>query len=185
MERRKEGAVETVFLEFGFNFLCLAKPSIFNLHSERYTVTPAGFTVHRASSAFFTSSVPVACPHLTPQLRRPCAGVSGSVGLASIPSSICFAAGALVCVCPSYLRTAFKLRGLAGAHSCQANASPSEVWEAKPPLNVFVHVMPTNDVLAPLNGFVVLIPVLVFDFKYTIKHLFGFALFVRVCVCLP
>ncbi|GMN51949.1 hypothetical protein TIFTF001_021098 [Ficus carica] len=123
--------IETVFLEFGFNFLCLTKPFIFNLHSERYTVTPAEFTVHRASSAFFTSSVPVACPHLTPQLRRPCAGVSGSVGLASIPSSICFAAGALVCVCPSSLRTAFKLRGLAGAHSRQANASPSEVWEAK------------------------------------------------------
>ncbi|GMN49476.1 hypothetical protein TIFTF001_036613 [Ficus carica] len=40
-------------------------------------------------------------------------------------------AGDLVCVCPSSPRTAFKQRGLAVAHYRQADASPSEVWEAK------------------------------------------------------
>ncbi|GMN65464.1 hypothetical protein TIFTF001_034555 [Ficus carica] len=160
---------------------------------------------------FFGFFVPVACPNLTPHLRRPCAGVSGSVVLASIPSSICFAAEALVCVFPSSLRTAFKLHCLAVAHSRQADASPSEVWEAKASLGsnnqlfqssetslpfrqflpdsdtlscvlVFgvqyrnpskisfskfsnVHLLAKIEVLAPLNGFVVLVPNLVFRFQ--------------------
>ena len=152
------------------NFLCLTKPFSFNLESERYTVTPDAFTVHPPVSAFFVFFVPVACPNLTPQLRRPCAGVSGSVGLASIPSSICFAAGALVCVCPSSLRTAFKLRGLAVAHSRQADASPSEVWEAKASLGSNNQLFQSSETSLPFRQFLpdsdTLSCVLVFGVQY-------------------
>ncbi|GMN54448.1 hypothetical protein TIFTF001_023586 [Ficus carica] len=123
-----------------------------------------------------------------PQLRRPCAGVSGFVGLASIPSSICFAAGALVCVCPSSLRTAFKLRGLAVAHSRQADASPSEVWEAKASLGPNNQLFQSSEKFFPFRQFLpdsdTLSCVLVFGFQFRNPSKISFSKFsniIRVC----
>ncbi|GMN60873.1 hypothetical protein TIFTF001_029963 [Ficus carica] len=57
---------------------------------------------------FFLARAWLLCLNLSPPLRRPCVGVSGSVGCAPIPSSICCVAGALVCGPPSSLLAEFK-----------------------------------------------------------------------------
>ena len=132
----------------------MVKTFIFNLVLNRYTVTPTGFTVHRASSALFSCvRAWLLRPNLTPQLRRTCAGVSGSVGFTPIPSSICPAAGALVCGRPSSLLAAFKLWGFALAHRRQADASPSEVWEAKASLGPDNQLFPSSEKVLPTRQF--------------------------------
>ena len=73
--------VETVFLELKLNFLCLTKPFSFNYPWERYIVTPAVFTVHRASSAF---SPPSCLPPARISRLNSGAHVLVSVGLSAL-----------------------------------------------------------------------------------------------------
>ncbi|GMN36945.1 hypothetical protein TIFTF001_006408 [Ficus carica] len=74
-------SVETVFLELKLNFLCLTKPFSFNYPWERYTVTPAVLTVHRASSAF---SPPSCLPPARISRLNSGAHVLVSVGLSAL-----------------------------------------------------------------------------------------------------
>ncbi|GMN43055.1 hypothetical protein TIFTF001_012265 [Ficus carica] len=145
------------------------------LEHQSKRATPTGFTVHRCSSLpFCLVRAWFLCPNLTPPLRRPCAGVSGSVGCAPIPSSICPAVGALVCGRPSSLLAAFKLLGIALAHSRQADASPSEVWEAKANLGPDNQLFPSSEKVLPTRQFL--------PYSDNLYCIHGRVLFVGVCV---
>ncbi|GMN30386.1 hypothetical protein TIFTF001_049618 [Ficus carica] len=117
-------------------------------------LNPTWFTVHRISPVLLSHPCLAPVPESRlPPLRRPCAAVSGSVGCAPIPSSICCVAGALVTGPPSSLPFDYIVDLLPSPIPRQADAAPSEVWETTANLWADYPLFPSSEINWPTRQF--------------------------------
>ncbi|GMN73245.1 hypothetical protein TIFTF001_053001 [Ficus carica] len=92
------------------------------------------------------------CPNLV-FLHSGAHVLSGSVGCAPIPSSICCVAGALVTGPPSSLPFAYIVDLLPSPTPRQADAAPSEVWEMTANLWADYPLFPSSEINWPTRQF--------------------------------
>ncbi|GMN47702.1 hypothetical protein TIFTF001_016896 [Ficus carica] len=104
----------------------------------------------------FILSHPCLAPMLEyrlPQLRRPCAAVSGSVGCSPIPSNIYYVAVAPFTGPSSSFPFAHIVDVLPSPSPLQADAASGEVWEMKANRWADYPVFPSSEISSPTCQF--------------------------------